>query len=97
MVRVGVENSPGGAESSDIDAAAPAGRSSAQSCSGSPSPPPGQRGRSTTPSGFVSILSLGDGGWAQVVNFIVGGVLIAGLGLGLGKRAWSGRGRDPAS
>ena len=41
---------------------------------------------------FVSILSLGDGGWAQVVNFVVGGVLIAGLGVGLGMRATRGPG-----
>ena len=39
---------------------------------------------------FVSILSLGDGGWAQVVNFVVGGLLIAGLGVGL-RRRWESR------
>lgn len=43
---------------------------------------------------FVSLLSLGDGGWLQVANFIVTGLLIAGFGLGL-RRRWAGirRGR----
>lgn len=35
---------------------------------------------------FISILSLGDGGWAQIANFVVGGVLIAGLGMALRRR-----------
>ena len=39
---------------------------------------------------FVSILSLGDGGWVQVANFVVCGLLIAGLGVGLGRRWHSG-------
>jgi len=34
---------------------------------------------------FVSILSLGDGGFAMIVNFVVCGVLIAGLGVGLAR------------
>lgn len=41
---------------------------------------------------FISILSLGDGGSAQVVNFIVGGVLVAGLGVGLAQRWREGPG-----
>ena len=32
---------------------------------------------------FVSLLALGDGGWIQVANFVVCGVLVAGFGLGL--------------
>jgi len=43
---------------------------------------------------FVSLLSLGDGGWTQVVNFVVSGALIAAFGLGLRQTfAESGRGR----
>jgi hypothetical membrane protein len=38
---------------------------------------------------FISLLSLGNGGWLQATNFIVGGVLIAGFGIGL-RRAWAG-------
>jgi hypothetical membrane protein len=38
----------------------------------------------------VSLLSLGDGGWAQNASFIVSGSLIAAFGLGL-RRAWSRR------
>lgn len=41
---------------------------------------------------FVSILSLGDGGWAQIANFIVGGVLIVALGVGLARSWTSGPG-----
>ena len=41
---------------------------------------------------FVSILSLGDGGAVQIVNFVVGGVLIAGLGLGLARSLTPGPG-----
>lgn len=37
---------------------------------------------------FVSILSLGDGGWLQIANFLGGGALIAGLGIGL-ARTWT--------
>lgn len=36
---------------------------------------------------FVSELSLGDGGWVQIANFVVVGALIAGFGVGLG-RVW---------
>ena len=36
---------------------------------------------------YVSLLSLGDRGWVQVVNFIVLGLLLAAFGLGL-RRAW---------
>jgi len=41
---------------------------------------------------FVSILSLGDGGWAMVVNFVVGGILVSGLGVGLARRWTAGLG-----
>jgi hypothetical protein len=41
---------------------------------------------------FVSILSLGDGGWQQIVNFVIGGVLLAGLGMGLARTWASGPG-----
>jgi hypothetical protein len=41
---------------------------------------------------FVSILSLGDGGWAQIANFVVGGLLIAGLGIGMAQSLTSGPG-----
>ena len=41
---------------------------------------------------FISILSLGDGGWAQIVNFLVGGALIVGLGIGLARRWQAGPG-----
>jgi hypothetical protein len=41
---------------------------------------------------FVSILSLGDGGWQQIVNFVIGGVLITVLGWGLGPGWRSGVG-----
>jgi hypothetical protein len=41
---------------------------------------------------FVSVLSLGDGGWVQIANFVVCGVLIAGLGTGLARRWGSGPG-----
>ena len=37
---------------------------------------------------FVSLLALGDGGWIQVANFVVCGLLVAGFGLGL-RRTWS--------
>ena len=41
---------------------------------------------------YVSLLSLGDGGWLQVANFVVTGVLIVAAGVGLG-RSWSELGR----
>lgn len=46
---------------------------------------------------FISVLSLGDGGWLQAANFIVSGLLIAAFGLGLGRqvgadaRRWTAR------
>jgi hypothetical membrane protein len=39
---------------------------------------------------YVSLLSLGDGGWVQSANFVVSGALIAAFGVGLG-RTWSRR------
>ncbi|HXI45073.1 MAG TPA: DUF998 domain-containing protein [Candidatus Acidoferrales bacterium] len=42
---------------------------------------------------YVSLLSLGDGGWAEVWSFIVSGALIAAFGLGL-ARTWARRGGD---
>jgi len=36
---------------------------------------------------FVSLLSLGEGGWIQIVNFVATGILVAGFGLGL-RRQW---------
>src|SRR5512143_2435101 len=36
---------------------------------------------------FVSLLSIGEGGWIQVANFLLGGVSFIALGAGLG-RAW---------
>jgi hypothetical membrane protein len=42
---------------------------------------------------YVSLLSLGDGGWAEVASFIVSGALIAAFGLGL-ARSWARRGAD---
>lgn len=41
---------------------------------------------------FVSILSLGDGGIAQIVNFLVGGAAIVALGVGMARRWISGPG-----
>ncbi|MBI3745862.1 MAG: DUF998 domain-containing protein [Chloroflexi bacterium] len=41
---------------------------------------------------FVSLLSLGDGGWLQVVNFLVTGGLIAAFGVALRARWVTGRG-----
>jgi hypothetical protein len=41
---------------------------------------------------FVSILSLGEGGLAQVANFVLGGALIVCLGAGLARRWTSGTG-----
>jgi hypothetical membrane protein len=42
---------------------------------------------------YVSLLSLGDGGWVERASFIVSGLLIAAFGLGLG-RVWRRRGSD---
>lgn len=39
----------------------------------------------------MSLLSLGDGGWVQVANFVITGVLIIGGGIGLGRTLYSGR------
>jgi len=39
----------------------------------------------------MSLLSLGDGGWVQVVNFVVVGVLITGGGIGIGRTLGVGR------
>jgi len=36
---------------------------------------------------FISVLGLGDEGWVQALNFIVSGLLIAGLGIGLARTA----------
>jgi Protein of unknown function (DUF998) len=36
---------------------------------------------------FVSVLSLGDGGWVQAANFVVSGLLIVGLGVGSSRLA----------
>lgn len=33
----------------------------------------------------LSLLSLGEGGWVQIFNFVVTGLLIAGCGIGLGR------------
>lgn len=37
---------------------------------------------------FVSLLSLGEGGWLQIANFVVCGLLLAAFAIGL-HRAWS--------
>jgi hypothetical membrane protein len=42
---------------------------------------------------FISLLSLGEGGWIQVVNFIVSGLLFVAFGIGLRRRWTSGPGR----
>jgi len=39
----------------------------------------------------MSLLSLGDGGWVQVVNFVVVGLLVIGGGVGLGRTLGAGR------
>ncbi|GAA1998149.1 DUF998 domain-containing protein [Microbacterium pumilum] len=39
----------------------------------------------------ISLLSLGDGGWAQIVNFVLVGLLISGGGIGLSRTLGSGR------
>jgi hypothetical protein len=41
---------------------------------------------------FVSQLATGDGGWVQVVNFIVCGMLMLGFGVGLRRALVEGRG-----
>jgi len=38
----------------------------------------------------MSLLSLGDGGWVQVANFVVVGLLVVGGGIGLGRRLGRG-------
>src|SRR6266566_3265157 len=40
---------------------------------------------------FVSQLATGDGGWMQVVNFLVCGTLVAGFAIGLRRALGSGR------
>jgi len=42
---------------------------------------------------FVSLLSLGEGGWVQSLNFAVGGVAVTAFGLGL-RRVWRATGRS---
>jgi hypothetical protein len=39
----------------------------------------------------MSLLSLGEGGWVQILNFVVTGLLIAGGGIGLGRALTRGR------
>lgn len=39
----------------------------------------------------MSLLSLGDGGWVQILNFVVTGLLVIGGGLGLGRVLAPGR------
>lgn len=39
----------------------------------------------------MSLLSLGDGGWVQVLNFVVVGLLVSGGGIGLGRTLGGGR------
>jgi len=39
----------------------------------------------------MSLLSLGDGGWVQIANFFVVGLLVIGGGVGLGRALGSGR------
>ncbi|MGL4257172.1 MAG: DUF998 domain-containing protein [Microbacterium sp.] len=39
----------------------------------------------------MSLLSLGEGGWVQILNFVVTGILIAGGGIGLGRALTRGR------
>ena len=43
---------------------------------------------------YVSLLSLGEGGWVEIATFLATGLLIAAFGLGLG-RAWHRHGSDP--
>ena len=38
----------------------------------------------------ISLLSLGSGGWVQVVNFVVDGILLLAFAIGL-RRVWDGR------
>lgn len=44
----------------------------------------------------LSLLSLGDGGWVQVANFIVAGVLMLAFALGVGRSLAAGPGRRAA-
>ncbi|CAN5447216.1 hypothetical protein BH10ACT7_BH10ACT7_04100 [soil metagenome] len=39
----------------------------------------------------MSLLSLGDGGWVQIANFVIVGLLIVGGGIGLGRALEPGR------
>jgi hypothetical membrane protein len=39
----------------------------------------------------MSLLSLGDWGWVQVLNFVVVGLLVIGGGIGIGRALWPGR------
>ena len=39
----------------------------------------------------ISLLSLGEGGWLQVLNFVIVGLLISGGGIGLGRALGVGR------
>jgi hypothetical protein len=39
----------------------------------------------------MSLLSLGDGGWVQIVNFVLTGALVVGGGIGLGRALDRGR------
>ncbi|MET0735590.1 MAG: DUF998 domain-containing protein [Microbacterium sp.] len=39
----------------------------------------------------MSLLSLGDGGWVQILNFVVTGLLLIGGGIGLGRALEPGR------
>lgn len=41
---------------------------------------------------FVSLLSLGEGGWIQAANFVISGGLIASFGVGLRRQWTTGRG-----
>lgn len=40
----------------------------------------------------LSLLALGDGGWVQIVSFVLTGLLLVGAGIGL-RRAWGAAGR----
>jgi hypothetical protein len=40
----------------------------------------------------LSLLSLGDGGWVQIANFVVTGLLLIGAGMGLRRATGGGRG-----
>lgn len=40
----------------------------------------------------LSLLSLGEGGWVQIANFVVTGLLLVGAGVGLRRSSGTGRG-----